>query len=179
MYRRNSMATASLMLGILALFSGTILFIAVPLAALSVLCAILSKTDRKMPGKSIAGILIGIFAVIMSSLLTVQSFHYVMSHPEIRSYYSQIFEILLDEYGLPQEYNPFGDGTRDRSDDEESRSERLPNKENDSHSDTDDYFNSLYDDYFRYFHGADPHHGESPSPTPQNPSSGTSGGDFI
>ena len=46
MYHKNSMATASLIFGILAILSGSVFIIAIGLGALSVLCALLSKTDR-------------------------------------------------------------------------------------------------------------------------------------
>ena len=56
MYHKNSMATASLIFGILAILSGSVFIIAIGLGALSVLCALLSKTDRHLSAKSLAGI---------------------------------------------------------------------------------------------------------------------------
>ena len=48
MYHKNSMATASLIFGILAILSGSVFIIAIGLGALSVLCALLSE-DRPAP----------------------------------------------------------------------------------------------------------------------------------
>ena len=66
MYHKNSMATASLIFGILAILSGSVFIIAIGLGALSVLCALLSKTDRHLSAKSLAGMLAGIIAAVSS-----------------------------------------------------------------------------------------------------------------
>ena len=179
MYHKNSMATASLIFGILAVLSGSVFIVAVGLGALSVLCALLSKTDRHLSGKSIAGMLAGIFAAVSSCAMTTYSFYSVMNNPQARAYYSQIFSTLLEEYGLPDSYNFFDDGSGSTSDDQ-SDTTPSPNDGNDSHRSNEDYFDSLYDDYFRYFYGADPYHEETPTPaTPSAPSVDSSQGDFI
>lgn len=184
MYHKNSMATASLIFGILAVLSGSIFIVAVGLGALSVLCALLSKTDRQLSGKSIAGMLAGIFAAVSSCATTAYSFYSIMNNPQARAYYSQIFSTLLEEYGLPDSYNFFDDGSGSTSDDKSDTAPDLtaptPNEGNDSHQNNEDYFDSLYDDYFRYFYGADPYHEETPAPaTPSAPSGDSSQGDFI
>lgn len=184
MYPKNSMATASLIFGVLAVLSGSVFLAAVGLGALSVLCALLSRTDRHLSGKSIAGMLAGIFAAVSSCAMTAYSFYSVMSNPQARAYYSQIFSTLLEEYGLPDSYNFFDDGSGSTSDDATDTTPDLatptPDTGNDSHQSNEDYFDSLYDDYFRYFYGADPYHKETPAPsTPSAPSGDSSQGDFI
>ena len=187
MYHKNSMATASLIFGILAVLSGSVFLVAVGLGALSVLCALLSRTERHLSGKSIAGMLAGIFAAVSSCAMTAYSFYSVMNNPQARAYYSQIFSTLLEEYGLPDSYNFFDDGSGNTSDGttDEAPGSSAPspdtdNGSSDRHQSNDDYFDSLYDDYFRYFYGADPYHEETPAPAaPSAPSADSSQGDFI
>ena len=100
MYHKNSMATASLIFGILAILSGSIFIIAIGLGALSVLCALLSKTDRHLSAKSLAGMLAGIIAAVSSCVMTAYSFYSIMNNPQARAYYSQVFSTLLEAYGL-------------------------------------------------------------------------------
>ena len=176
MYHKNSMATASLIFGILAVLSGSVFIVAVGLGALAVLCALLSRTDRHLSGKSLAGMLAGIFAAVSSCSMTAYSFYSVMHNPQARAYYSQIFSTLLEQYGLPDSYNFFDDGSGSTSDDQSGTTPDL-NDGNDNHQSNEDYFDSLYDDYFRYFYGADPYHEETPAPSA--PSVDSSQGDFI
>ena len=176
MYHKNSMATASLIFGILAVLSGSVFIVAVGLGALSVLCALLSRTDRHLSGKSLAGMLAGIFAAVSSCSMTAYSFYSVMHNPQARAYYSQIFSTLLEQYGLPDSYNFFDDGSGSTSDDQSGTTPDL-NDGNDNHQSNEDYFDSLYDDYFRYFYGADPYPEETPAPSA--PSVDSSQGDFI
>ena len=110
MYHKNSMATASLIFGILAILSGSVFIIAIGLGALSVLCALLSKTDRHLSAKSLAGMLAGIIAAVSSCAMTAYSFYSIMNNPQARAYYSQVFSALLEAYGLPDSYNFFANG---------------------------------------------------------------------
>ena len=88
MYHKNSMATASLIFGILAILSGSVFIIAIGLGALSVLCALLSKTDRHLSAKSLAGMLAGIIAAVSSCAMTAYSFYSIINNPQARAYYS-------------------------------------------------------------------------------------------
>lgn len=178
MYHKNSMATASLVFGILAVLSGSVFLIAVGFGALSVLCALLSRTDRHLSGKSIIGMLAGIFAAVSSCTMTAYSFSSIMGNPQTRAYYSRIFSTLLEEYGLPDSYNFFDDGSGNASDNTApDTTGPAPEENNDNHKSNEDYFDSLYDDYFRYFYGADPYHEETPAPAA--PSGNSSQGDFV
>lgn len=195
MLHKNSMATAALALGIFAVFSGSMPLTAVPLGALAVLCAILSKTDRHLPGKSIAGMIAGIIAAVGSCAITAQTFYSIQNNPQMRAYYAQILDSLLEEYGLADGYNPFRDAPSDNpssgtDDDSETPAPEeapqqtpdpaVPSPGEDGRS-SDDYFDSLYDDYFRYFYGADPYHDtpEPSAPTPAQPSGNSLGGEYI
>ena len=184
MYHKNSMATASLIFGILAILSGSVFIIAIGLGALSVLCALLSKTDRHLSAKSLAGMLAGIIAAVSSCAMTAYSFYSIMNNPQARAYYSQVFSALLEAYGLPDSYNFFANGLGGAPNVQpeivQDPATPAPNDDNDSHQSNEDYFDSLYDDYFRYFYGADPYHEETPVPAaPSAPSVDSSQGDFI
>lgn len=171
---RNGMATASLIFGILALFSGAFLFLAIPAGALAILCALLSRTEKRLPGKSLIGLAAGLTAAISSCVLTVQSFRYIMENPAVRAYYSQFLGELLEEYDLPQEYNIFDDGSRRTLPKQPAPAPSTPNTPR-----SDDEINDLYDDLFRYFYGQDPYLTPEPAPAPSTPDNAASGGVFI
>lgn len=117
MTQKNSMATAAVILGVLALLSSSALIVALPLGALSILCALLSRTEKRMPLRSITAVTVSILAVIYGSYTTVQSFHHLKNDPQALSFYMEYLEDLCDEYGLSETYDElFGDWNKNDSD---------------------------------------------------------------
>lgn len=72
----NGMATASVILGIVALSSITFPLSAVIFGALSILCALLSRTDR-MPKRSIAGLILSLVSIAGSSFMVWRTVSYL------------------------------------------------------------------------------------------------------
>lgn len=122
---RNGFATASLVLGICALLSICTLFLPLPLGALSILFAILSRRQhRKLAPNAIAGLITSIISVVMGLAITIYSLvsAFALLKPENREYLNSVFE---QTYGMDfDEYmeNLYGE-------------------------DFDDYFNQLEDMY--------------------------------
>lgn len=118
--RRNPMAAAALILGILSLATSLILSISVPCGALSVILALLSRTDQPMRKKARAGLICGICGMTASVILTVSAFSYVLSHSDLRAlleYYCQVYtgdyDFSLDD--MLEELLPFPGDSPDSS----------------------------------------------------------------
>lgn len=187
--KRNGMATASMTFGIISLVTCSVFYIAIPCAAMSILCGLLSRTGKRMTKRGQRGLICGILGLIFSIGITTYAVYTVWHTPQMRSYVQQYMELYRDQLGLsPQELPfPWEDITQepqdeidpdilDRifSDDEEAPKSSAPEEnlvpEEKDYPSFDDGRNPL-DDIFNYFYGA-------PSPTPQ-PSQEISGGEFV
>lgn len=178
--RPNGMATASVILGIMALSSITFPLSAVILGALSVLCALLSRTDR-MPKRSIAGLILSCISVAGSSFMILRTVDYLKSNPQALAYYQEMARSVFEEYGMSDVYDElFGkydsSGTYQLPQEDKSKKE-APSSGNSGNSSGDsDYYDSFFGDLYRYYFGSD----TVPSPSvPDSPSYNISGGDFV
>lgn len=187
----NGMATASVILGIVALSSITFPVSAVIFAALSILCALLSRTDG-MPKRSIAGLILSLVSVAGGGFMVYRTVVYLQNNPEMASYYQEIVHSVLEEYGLSDVYdNLFGsyEGTYQLPQENDTQNEQPDSGQNSgnsgSNSDGSDDYGSFFDDLYRYYFndGAIPSPSEPSSPyspsVPSNPSDNFSGGDFV
>ena len=101
--RPNGFAIASMVLGILAVVVCCTGILGVPLGALSIIFAALSKRrGKKMPGMSIAGICLSIAGIVLGLFMTVYSFYLVYNDPAIREQTNMLMEefygVTIDEY---------------------------------------------------------------------------------
>lgn len=189
----NGMATASVILGIVALSSITFPLSEVIFGALSILCALLSRTDR-MPKRSIAGLILSLVSIAGSSFMVWRTVSYLQKNPQMLAYYQEMVHSILEEYGMSDVYdNLFGkydDSTyqlpQERKDDRENDQSETPseNSGNDSGNYSDDY-GSFFGDLYRYYFddGAVPSPSEPSNPfgpsSPSVPSNDISGGEFV
>ncbi|MCC8068128.1 MAG: DUF4190 domain-containing protein, partial [Clostridiales bacterium] len=95
---RNTMASAAMVLGILAIALCSAFYIAFPCGALAVICAILSRDNHPMTGKSKAGMVCGIVGMVISAVLTVSAFRYVLTTEEGRSYLEYYYRMYTGDY---------------------------------------------------------------------------------
>ena len=130
----NGMATASVILGIVALSSITFPLSAVIFGALSILCALLSRTDR-MPKRSIAGLILSLVSIAGSSFMVWRTVSYLQKNPQMLAYYQEMVHSILEEYGMSDVYdNLFGkyDSTyqlpQERKDDRENDQSETPSE---------------------------------------------------
>lgn len=111
--RKNPFATASLILGILALLSVTTMILPIPLGALSILFAILSHhKGEKFCASQIAGIATSVVSLILSSTIIVSAFAMLptmLRTPEYRDqlnavseqFYGESFDDMIEDlYGV-------------------------------------------------------------------------------
>lgn len=188
----NGMATASVILGIVALSSITFPLSAVIFGALSILCALLSRTDR-MPKRSIAGLILSFVSIAGSSFMVWRTVSYLQKNPQMLAYYQEMVHSILEEYGMSDVYdNLFGKYNstyqlpQERKDDRENDQSETPseNSGNDSGNYSDDY-GSFFGDLYRYYFddGAVPSPSEPSNPfspsSPSVPSNDISGGEFV
>lgn len=186
----NGMATASIILGIIALSSITFPLSAVIFGALSILCALLSRTDR-MPKRSIAGVILSLVSVAGGIFIIYRTVFYLKNNPQMLAYYQELVQSVFDEYGMSDVYDEFfgkygitnqlpreseGDSSQEQteppSDHSGNGSENYP----------DDY-DSFFDDLYRYYFddGAAPSEPSGPyNPSaPSTPDGNFSGGEFV
>ena len=99
----NGFAIASMVLGILAVVVCCTGVLGIPLGALSILFAALSKRrGKKMPGMSLTGIWLSIVGIILGLLMTIYSFYLVFNDPTVKAQTNLIMEelygVTIDEY---------------------------------------------------------------------------------
>ncbi|MCC8046413.1 MAG: hypothetical protein LIP12_13120 [Clostridiales bacterium] len=95
---KNPMSTAALTLGILSITCCSIIYISLPFGAIAVICAILSRGNGQMPGRSKAGIICGIAGLIATVVVTVSSFYYVLTTEEGRNYLQYYYRVYSGDY---------------------------------------------------------------------------------
>lgn len=92
--RRNNLALASMIFGILALLACCIPFIQFPLAVVAIVLVILSKKKQPFSGFAIAGLVMGIIAIIISILMTLYwgALISMMNDPEFMDIYNELLK---------------------------------------------------------------------------------------
>ncbi len=103
MPRANGFAVASFVCGILAASLCCTGILGIPLGALSILFAVLSKRlGDKMPRMSTIGILLSIAGIILGILMVAYSFYVVFNdsqvYEQVNTIMEQMYGIGLDEY---------------------------------------------------------------------------------
>ncbi len=90
----SPLARVSFLLGILSLMSCMVIYIAVPLGALAVIFALLSRTDSPKSKKCRASIICGICGMVLTTVITWTAFYKVFTDPEMFGaieYYMQMY----------------------------------------------------------------------------------------
>ena len=137
--QRNPMATAAIMLGIIALLSCSAFYIAFPCGSLAVICAVLSRGRRSLTGKSKAAIVCGILGMAASAVITFSTVRMVFTDPSLRSDLESMLQLYTGDFDfdLDEELEkifPFFNGDSDHEIHEDEDSDDFPTipHENDS-----------------------------------------------
>ncbi len=96
--RRNTMATAALVLGVLSITLCSVFYVSLPCGAIAIICAILSRDNRAMTGKGKAGIICGIIGMVVTIFFTVSAFRYVLTTEEGREYLQYYYRMYTGDY---------------------------------------------------------------------------------
>ena len=90
----NRLAVASMIVGIFAMLTCCIPFIQFPLAVVTIVLVILSKKGKPFNGFAVAGLVLGILAVIISIGMTIYwgVLISLMKDPEFMSIYNSLLE---------------------------------------------------------------------------------------
>ncbi len=141
--RSNPMATAAIVLGIISLVLSSTFYIAIPCGAIAVICAILSRDNHPMPNRAKIGVLLGIAGLVVSLILTANTFRYVLGTSEGRSmlqYYYQYYtgDSSFDVDEALDTYFPFLGGSSDESNEGEGDSGDAAQEAPADGSDSDD-----------------------------------------
>ena len=94
--RRNNLALASMIVGIFALITCCVPFIQFPLAVTTIVLVILSKKKQPLSGFAIAGLVMGILAILLSIVMLLYwgAYLQLMNDPE----FSKILNEMMEMY---------------------------------------------------------------------------------
>ena len=94
--KRNNLALASMIVGIFALITCCVPFIQFPLAVTAIVLVILSKKKQPLSGFAIAGLVMGILAILLSIVMLLYwgAYLQLMNDPE----FSKILNEMMEMY---------------------------------------------------------------------------------
>lgn len=98
--RRNPLATAAIILGILSLVTSMMIYISLPCGALAVILAILSRTSSPMTKKAKTGLICGFCGMAATVIITVSAFYYVLTNSDLRSLLEYYCQAYLGDYNF-------------------------------------------------------------------------------
>ncbi len=102
----KSLATASMILGIISILSTILMTLYIPmiLGSIAIVLAILSKGSKNnMPGQATAGIVCGAGGLVVNVGIFTAALVFVFSHPEILQETARTYDTFLEQYyGNPQ-----------------------------------------------------------------------------
>ncbi len=131
--RRNPMATAAIVLGIVSIAFCSVFYIAIPCGAIAIICALLSRNRHPMAGRSKAAIVCGIAGLVLSVGITASALYYVIGTEEGRSFLQYYYEYYSGDSSFDvdealDELLPFLPGSSDgsSSDEEAQPKEAVP-----------------------------------------------------
>ncbi len=96
--RKNTMATAALVLGVLSITLCSVFYVSLPCGAIAIICAILSRDNRPMVGKSRAGIICGSIGMVITLVFTISAFRYVLTTEDGREYLQYYYRMYTGDY---------------------------------------------------------------------------------
>ena len=89
---KRNMATASLVCGVIAVFSFQLFFISLPLAGASIILALLSRQGRRVEGRARIALIASAAAMVFSCLYTWYAIRTVYRDPRLRSQVEQLYQ---------------------------------------------------------------------------------------
>ena len=100
--KANAFATASLVMGILALVTLCTIYLPIVFGSLSIIFAVLSKgNERKICGLSCAGIITSVSGIVFSIITIVTTIALLYSNPDFyQEYKDEMNRILSEQYGI-------------------------------------------------------------------------------
>ncbi len=98
--RNEGLEKASVILGIFALFSSMIFYLSLPLGALAIITALLSRGNGKVKGRGRTGIIIGTVALSASVAFTGYTVALYMTNTEYRESVKNLVDYYMERYGL-------------------------------------------------------------------------------
>ncbi len=129
--KKSRMATAAMVLGIIAIFTSSAFYIALPCGALAIICAILARTNHPMTSRCKAGIICGAVGIVISVIVTVYAMFSLFSTESGRDYLENIYRSYTGDSDFElEEIFPFLGG----SDEEEEQEEEEEQPAEDSGS---------------------------------------------
>ncbi len=94
---KRTMATASLVCGIIALVSFQLFFISLPLAGVSIILALLSRSSGKIETRARFALIAAGIAAVICSLYTVYVIRTVYNNPQLRAQVEQLYNYYTGE----------------------------------------------------------------------------------
>lgn len=100
--RGNSFATASLIMGILAVLTLCTIYLPIVFGSLSIIFAVLSKgSQQRMAGASHAGIMLSLMGITLSVVTIVTTVFLLLTNPNIyQEYKKELNTIFSQQYGI-------------------------------------------------------------------------------
>lgn len=93
---------------VLGIMSLVLLFIglSIPVAAMGIILALLSRDAEKMSGRAVVGLATSLVALAIGLISTIFSFYIIFSHGSFEQYLKEIYSQyqgaeLLDDYSFP------------------------------------------------------------------------------
>ena len=107
--RSTGFSTASMILGVMAIMSCMIIYVALFFGCLSIVFALLSRQDSlNMPTVSKVGFTFSIIAILISTILTGSSIAFLINHFGLEKLLTDPAQILEDLVGLMEELTQNG-----------------------------------------------------------------------
>jgi len=95
---RQRLSAAALTLGILAVISCMILYISLPLGALAIILALLSRGGKPLAGRARAAIIAGVCAIGLTAGTTGYALYVYQTNPSVHMQVDYIVDYLMDGY---------------------------------------------------------------------------------
>ena len=112
----KSLATASMILGIISILSTILMTLYIPmiLGSIAIVLAILSKGSKNnMPGQATAGIVCGAGGLVVNVGIFTAALVFVFSHPEILQETARTYDTFLEQYYGESTEEMFGQSMED------------------------------------------------------------------
>ena len=92
--------TASMIFALLSALSFLFIYLSVPLGAMAIVLALLSRGNTSLSARARRAIIISTAAMLISTGVTGYAFYKVRTDPELNRQFHEMFDYYLDYYGL-------------------------------------------------------------------------------
>ncbi|MCR5161898.1 MAG: hypothetical protein K6C06_09020 [Lachnospiraceae bacterium] len=100
---KKSMATAALVLAVIACVTFQFFFLSLPLAGSAVILALLSRNGKKIEGRSKIALFAGVAAAIISCVFTWYMFRTVYNDPQLRRQVEQLYDYYSGQFSASED----------------------------------------------------------------------------